>query len=62
MDKNTKGGIGHQVKGSLKEATGKVTGNQSKELAGKVEKNLGKAQRKVGEATTEIKNAVKKDD
>lgn len=60
MDKNTKNGIGHQVKGTVKEMTGKVTGDKSQEFSGKAEKNLGKAQQKVGEATEKLVDAVRK--
>ena len=49
MDKNRTEGSKHEVKGGLKEATGKLTGNKSGELEGKVEKNVGEAQRKLGE-------------
>jgi uncharacterized protein YjbJ (UPF0337 family) len=38
---------------------GKVTGNDAKELAGNVEKNLGKVQRQAGEASDEIREAAK---
>ena len=50
MDKNRTEGTKHQVTGAVKEGVGKVTGDRSKEVAGNVEKNVGKAQRKVGEA------------
>lgn len=62
MDKNRTSGAKHEVKGALKELAGKVTGNESKELAGNVENKLGKVQRKAGEAADEIRDAGKKDD
>jgi uncharacterized protein YjbJ (UPF0337 family) len=34
----------------VKEATGKLTGNHTKEAAGKIEKNAGKVQNEVGKA------------
>jgi len=39
----------HQVKGSVKEATGKLVGNPDLEAEGKVEKIGGKIQEKIGE-------------
>lgn len=57
MDKNRTEGVKHQVKGGVKEAAGKLTGNESKELHGKIEKNAGKVQRNVGEAADEIRDA-----
>jgi uncharacterized protein YjbJ (UPF0337 family) len=41
-------GMGKQVEGKAKEVAGAVTGNLSQELAGKVEKNVGKAQASFG--------------
>lgn len=61
MDKNRGAGAKHEVKGAIKELTGKVTGNDSKELAGKVEHELGTVQRKAGEAADEIRDAAKDD-
>jgi uncharacterized protein YjbJ (UPF0337 family) len=62
MDKNRSKGAEHEIKGTVKELVGKLTGNDSKELAGNVEKNLGKVQRKAGEASDEIRDAARKDD
>jgi len=62
MDKNRTDGTKHEIKGAVKELVGKVTGNTSKEIAGNLEKNLGKVQRKAGEASDEIRDAAKKDD
>jgi len=44
----------------VKEFIGKVTGNESKEMAGSVERKLGKVQKAAGEAADEIRDAVKK--
>jgi uncharacterized protein YjbJ (UPF0337 family) len=49
MNDNQTGGIGKQIKGTAKEATGKLTGNKAGEAEGKVEKNIGKAQKKLGD-------------
>jgi len=61
MDKNRKEGLKHEIKGSVKETVGKVTGNSSKELAGNVEKNLGKVQNQAGKASDAIRNAARQD-
>jgi uncharacterized protein YjbJ (UPF0337 family) len=61
MDKNRKNGALRQAKGATKELVGKLTGDTSKELEGKAEKNLGKAQGKVGQATDALRNLVRKD-
>jgi uncharacterized protein YjbJ (UPF0337 family) len=57
MDKNRTHGAKHQVKGTLREAAGKVTGNKPKEVSGKIEKNVGKAQRTAGQTADEVRNA-----
>jgi uncharacterized protein YjbJ (UPF0337 family) len=51
VDKNRTEGMKHEVKGSVKEVAGKITGNPAKEVAGNIEKNAGKVQREVGKAT-----------
>lgn len=50
MNKNTTEGQLKQVKGSVKEALGKVIGNDSLEAEGATEKAVGKAQKGAGEA------------
>jgi uncharacterized protein YjbJ (UPF0337 family) len=40
------------VKGAVKEGVGKMTDNHSQEAEGKLEKNAGKAERKVGAGAT----------
>ena len=44
MDKDRIKGTAHQVKGAVKEAAGKVTGNSKTEAEGKTEKVAGKVQ------------------
>lgn len=58
MDNDRIKGAGEEVKGTIKEAVGKVTGNRSTENEGKVEKALGKSQRKIGEAKDAARDAV----
>jgi uncharacterized protein YjbJ (UPF0337 family) len=60
MDKDRVKGTGKEVKGAVKETLGKATGDVETEAKGKVEKNVGTAQRKVGEAKDEVRKAVKK--
>jgi uncharacterized protein YjbJ (UPF0337 family) len=50
MDKDRMEGMGHQAKGKLKEAAGKVTGDKRTEAEGKGEKAAGKVQNAVGGA------------
>jgi len=50
VDKNRTEGMKHEVKGGMKEAAGKITGNHAKEASGNIEKNAGKVQREVGKA------------
>ena len=60
MDKDRVEGAAKEVKGSVKEGWGKVTGDKSTEVEGKVEKNVGKAQGEVGKAKDEVRDAVKR--
>ena len=43
-------GTGRQVKGKIKQETGRITRNRSLQAKGMVEKNVGKAQRAIGRA------------
>jgi uncharacterized protein YjbJ (UPF0337 family) len=59
MDKDRSAGMGHQVKGAVKEAAGKVTGDKKLEAEGKGEKIGGKIQNAVGGAKDSIRDATK---
>lgn len=59
MDKDRKKGAEKEVKGSLKQAAGKVTGNKVTEAEGANEKTAGKVQRNIGKAKDEVRDAVK---
>jgi uncharacterized protein YjbJ (UPF0337 family) len=59
MDKDRSAGIGHQVKGSVKEAAGKVTGDKKLEAEGKGEKVGGKIQNATGGAKDSVRDATK---
>uniref|UniRef100_UPI002032681A CsbD family protein n=1 Tax=Caballeronia sp. INML3 TaxID=2921752 RepID=UPI002032681A len=50
MDKNRVEGAAKQVKGSIKEAIGKVTGDRTTEAKGAAEKAEGKVQETAGKA------------
>lgn len=55
MDKDRIEGIGKQVKGTVKEGIGKVTGDAKTEAEGKAEKAAGKVQNAVGGAKDAIR-------
>ncbi|MGH8082548.1 MAG: CsbD family protein [Lysobacter sp.] len=60
MDKNRIEGVAKQVKGSVKEAIGKITGDTQTELEGAAEKNIGKAQAKAGELADKVRDKLDK--
>lgn len=60
MNKDTVEGNLKQVKGSVKEALGKVTGNTRLEADGATEKVAGKAQEALGETKEAADNVAKK--
>jgi len=59
MDKDRVEGVGHQAKGSVKEAVGKMTGDKKTEAEGTTEKAAGKVQNAVGGAKDAVRDAVK---
>lgn len=59
MDNDRIKGAAKEVKGTVKEAAGKVTGNDHLEREGKVDKTVGNVQRKVGEAKDEARDVLK---
>ncbi len=60
MDKDRVEGVGHQVKGAVKEAAGKVTGDTKMQAEGKGEKAAGKVQNTVGGAKDAVRDAADK--
>ena len=60
MDKTRKDAATHEIKGTVKNIVGKLTGNHSKEAAGKAEQKLGKAEMHLGDAKDELKDAARK--
>jgi uncharacterized protein YjbJ (UPF0337 family) len=61
MNKDQVKGRTKEVKGATKEVVGKVTGNDSLELKGKLEKVAGKMQKSLGDAKSDIKKGLKQD-
>ena len=58
MNKNQVEGRTDQVKGKIKEATGKVTGNESLENKGKTQNLGGKAEAAYGDTKKDVKKAT----
>ncbi|NHT75649.1 uncharacterized protein YjbJ (UPF0337 family) [Rhizobium sp. PP-F2F-G38] len=59
MDKNRIEGGAKEAKGTVKEAVGKLVGNERLEAEGKIDKADGKAQSTLGKAKDTIKGALK---
>jgi len=60
MHKDEVKGVGKQVKGSIKDAVGGLTGNEKLQAEGKADKVVGKVQQKVGEAKDATRDALKR--
>ncbi|HZZ11877.1 MAG TPA: CsbD family protein [Paraburkholderia sp.] len=60
MDRNRVEGAAKQVKGTVKEAVGKATGNRTMQVEGAAGKLAGKVQSKVGRAADAIRDRVKR--
>ncbi|MBN8926178.1 MAG: CsbD family protein [Rhodospirillales bacterium 69-11] len=59
MDKDRMEGMAHQAKGAVKQAAGKVTGDEKMKAEGTAEKTEGKVQNTVGGAKDEVRDATK---
>ena len=59
MDKDRIEGAGKQVKGAIKDAAGKVTGDRKLQAEGKADKLVGKVQNEVGKAKDAIRDAAR---
>ena len=57
MDKDRIEGAGKQVKGAIKDAAGKVTGDRKLQAEGKADKIVGKVQNEVGKAKDAVRDA-----
>ncbi len=60
MDKNRVDGLANQVKGAVKETTGKVTGNERLEAEGVADKTGGKVQEGVGKGKDAVRDVLKR--
>ena len=60
MDKDRVAGAAKQVKGSIKEAAGKVTGDEKLKHEGTADKIAGKVQNTVGGAKDAVREALDK--
>ncbi|HEX4259478.1 MAG TPA: CsbD family protein [Acetobacteraceae bacterium] len=60
MDKDRTEGVGHQVKGAIKQGVGSVTGDKKTQAEGAAEKAAGKAQNAVGGAKDAARDAIDK--
>ena len=54
MNDNRIEGTKHQIKGTVKEGAGKLTGDTSQEIEGNLEKNAGKVQKEIGKAQDDL--------
>jgi uncharacterized protein YjbJ (UPF0337 family) len=59
MNKDQVKGRVEEMKGSIKEATGKVAGDKTLEAKGNIQKNLGKAQEKYGDVKQDVRDSRK---
>jgi uncharacterized protein YjbJ (UPF0337 family) len=60
LDNDRVEGIGHQIKGSVKEGVGHVTGDKKTEAEGAAEKAAGKVQNTIGGAKDGVREALDK--
>jgi uncharacterized protein YjbJ (UPF0337 family) len=59
MDKDRVEGVAKQMKGGVKEAAGKLTGDAKLEAEGKADKVAGKVQNAIGGAKDAVRKAAK---
>jgi uncharacterized protein YjbJ (UPF0337 family) len=53
-------GAKNEAKGTVKEVAGKLTGDRSQEVEGKVQKNVGKGQGAIADAADDVRDAANK--
>ena len=58
VNKDQVKGVAKQVKGSVKETVGRVTGNRRTEAEGTAEKTVGKVQKGFGDVKEKVKRAL----
>ena len=59
MNKDQVKGRVEEMKGSIKEATGKVVGDKTLEAKGNIQKNLGKSREKFGDVKQDVRDSQK---
>ena len=59
MSQNRVEGAGHKAAGAVKEAAGKITGDEKMAAEGRAEKDAGKIQNAVGKVQDKIGDAIK---
>ena len=60
MSQNRMSGAGHEAKGAIKEAAGKMVGNRRVQAEGAAEKIAGRAQKTLGKAQDKTAKAIKR--
>jgi len=60
MHKDEAEGVGKQVKGAIKDAVGGLSGDESLQAEGKLDKTEGKVQQKVGEVKDDARDVLKR--
>lgn len=58
VNKDQVAGVAKQVKGSVKKAAGKATGNRQTEVEGAADKVAGKVQKAYGDVKEKVKKAL----
>lgn len=59
MDSKQVKGLAHELKGSVKEGIGNLTGDTKLQVEGKAEKAAGKAEKNLGKAHSVLKDELK---
>ncbi|MFS8063325.1 MAG: CsbD family protein [Luteimonas sp.] len=60
MDHKRIDGLGHEIKGTVKEHVGQATGNRSQQVEGNIEKNAGKAEQMIDALVDRIVDGERK--
>ena len=60
MDKDRIDGAGKQVKGAIKDAAGKLSGDGKLQAEGKADKVVGKVQSEVGKVKDDVRDAARR--
>jgi uncharacterized protein YjbJ (UPF0337 family) len=60
VDKDRIDGAGKQIKGAIKDAAGKVTGDRKLQAEGMADKAVGKVQSEVGKVKDDVRGAARR--